>query len=111
MGATTSSWAQALDSYQASVREETESMYQATMNRVKNELYTQHPDWAYRTWLRWLADDREYKRRIALLLGRGIDPVDWLPTSVMLAAIGRGALGDLGRAITRQPRTNAVLST
>jgi 2-polyprenyl-6-methoxyphenol hydroxylase-like FAD-dependent oxidoreductase len=105
------SWAQVLDSYQASVREETEPMYQATMNRVQNELYTQHPDWAYRTWLRWLADDREYKRRIALLLGRGIDPVDWLPSSVILAAIGRGALSELGRAITRQPRPNAVAGT
>ena len=103
-----SSWAQALDSYDAAVRTETQPMYLATMDRVKRELYTQHPDWAYRSWLRWLADDREYKRRIALLLGRGIDPARWLPAPVMLGAITRGALGDLGRFVSRRPRPSAI---
>jgi len=35
----------------------------------------------------------------------------WLPTSALLGAFGRGALGDLGRAVTRRPRPNAVLQT
>jgi hypothetical protein len=78
------------------------------MDRVKYELYTQRPDWAYRSWLRWLADDREYKRRFGLLLGRGIDPAHWLPAPVLLGAIARGALGDLIRIITGRPRPNAV---
>jgi flavin-dependent dehydrogenase len=102
------SWAQALDRYTAAVHAETQPMYLATMDRVKRELYTEHPDWAYRTWLRWLADDREYQRRIALLLGRGIDPSNWLPAPVMFGAIARGALGDLGRAIARRPRPSAI---
>ena len=102
------SWTQALDSYTASVHAETQPMYQATMNRVKNELYTQHPDWAYRSWLRWLADDHEYKRRIGLLLGRGIDPASWLPGPIMLGAITRGALGDLGRFVSRRARGSAI---
>jgi hypothetical protein len=84
-------------------------MYLVTMDRVKRELYSQHPDWAYRSWLRWLADDHEYKRRFGLLLGRGIGPENWMPAPVLLGAIARGALGDLGRIITRRPRPNAIV--
>jgi 2-polyprenyl-6-methoxyphenol hydroxylase-like FAD-dependent oxidoreductase len=102
------SWAQALESYAAAVRAETHPMYLATMDRVKRELYAQHPNWAYRSWLRWLADDPEYKRRIGLLLSRGIDPASWLPAPVLLAAIARGALGDLGRLLAGRPRPNAI---
>jgi flavin-dependent dehydrogenase len=102
------SWGQALAGYAGVVRAETHPMYLATMDRVKRELYTQHPDWAYQSWLRWLADDPEYKRRIALLLSRGIDPARWLPGPVLLGAIARGALGDLGCIIARRPRLNAI---
>ena len=87
---------------------ETYPMYLATMERVKRELYTSRPDWAYRSWLRWLADDPEYKRRIGLLLCRGIDPRGWLPPAVLTAALARGALGDLRRLLTGSPRLNAV---
>src|SRR5262249_54660709 len=103
-----SSWDRAIDAYAAAVRAETHPMYLATMDRVTRELYTQHPDWAYRSWLRWLADDPEYKRRIGLLLSRGIDPARWLPAPVMLAAIARGALSDLGRLLSGRPRPNAL---
>jgi flavin-dependent dehydrogenase len=102
------SWEQALAGYAASVRAETHPMYLATMDRVKRELYTKHPDWAYRSWLRWLADDPEYRRRMGLLLSRGIDPARWLPAPVMLGAIARGALGDLGRLFSRRRRANAI---
>ncbi|HEU5100857.1 MAG TPA: NAD(P)/FAD-dependent oxidoreductase [Roseiflexaceae bacterium] len=101
-------WATAIHSYADSVRAETHPMYLATMDRVKRELYTEHPDWAYRSWLRWLADDPEYKRRIGLLLSRGIDPARWLPAPVMLGAIARGALGDLARLFSRRSRPNAI---
>ena len=102
------SWIAALESYTAVVRAETHPMYLATLDRVKRELYTPQPDWAYRSWLRWLADDPEYKRRIGLLVARGIDPAAWLPPTVLLRAIARGALGDLGRLIACRPRPNAV---
>jgi flavin-dependent dehydrogenase len=105
----TMSWSQAIDSYAAAVRAETYPMYLATLERVKRELYSPQPDWAYRTWLRWLADDPEYKRRMGLLLSRGIDPTGWLPPSVLLAAVARGALRDLRCFFTHRPRPNAVL--
>jgi flavin-dependent dehydrogenase len=103
------SWEQALATYAADVRAETQPMYLATMDRVKRELYTEHPDWAYRSWLRWLADDPEYRRRMGLLLSRGIDPARWLPAPVMFGAIARGALSDLGRLLSRRPRANAIV--
>jgi flavin-dependent dehydrogenase len=102
------SWEDALDLYAAAVRAETYPMYLATLDRVKRELYTSQPDWAYRTWLRWLTTDAEYRHRFGLLLGRGIDPAIWLPPAVLLGAVARGALGDLSRLLTRRPRPNAV---
>ena len=101
-------WEQAIEAYAAAVRAETYPMYQVTLERVKRELYTPHPDWAYRSWLRWLAADPEYGRRISLLLARGVDPAGWLPPSVLLSALARGALDDLGRLLTRRPRPNAL---
>jgi flavin-dependent dehydrogenase len=101
-------WAQALEEYAAAVRSETYPMYQATMDRVKRELYTTHPNWAYRSWLRWLATDREYRRRVVLLLSRGIDPTGWLPPKVVLAAMGRGALADFRRLLDRRPQPYAL---
>jgi 2-polyprenyl-6-methoxyphenol hydroxylase-like FAD-dependent oxidoreductase len=101
-------WALALADYAAAVRAETYPMYQVTMDRVKRELYTTHPDWAYHSWLRWLATDREYQRWIMLLLSRAIPPAGWLPARVVLQAIGRGALADLGRLFGRQPQSRAL---
>jgi flavin-dependent dehydrogenase len=99
------SWEQALASYDAAVRAETYPMYQVTMERVRLELYTPRPDWAYKTWVRWLSTDAEYRRRFGLLLARAIDPARWLPTSAFLGALARGALGDLRRLLGgRAPR-------
>ena len=97
------SWEQALERYTAAVRAETYPMYMATMERVRLELYTARPDWAYKTWIRWVSTDVEYQRRFGLLLARAIDPAHWFPPSAFVGALARGALGDLGRLLTRQP--------
>jgi hypothetical protein len=83
-------------------------MYQATLDRVRRELYVEHPDWAYRTWLRWLACHPEYRRRMGLLLGRGIEPAGWLPPSIIFGAVARGALDDLGRIDMRRLRAETL---
>jgi flavin-dependent dehydrogenase len=93
----TLSWEQAIAAYELAARAATQPMYKATLERVRHEIYTTRPDWAYKTWLRWLATDPEYGRRLGLLLGRGIDPERWLPMPVFLSALACGALGDLGR--------------
>ncbi|HET9223893.1 MAG TPA: NAD(P)/FAD-dependent oxidoreductase [Roseiflexaceae bacterium] len=97
------SWEQALESYNAAVRAETYPMYQITLERVRLELYTPRPDWAYKTWIRWVSTDAEYRRRFGLLLARAIDPARWFPPTAFLGALARGALGDLGRLLSRRP--------
>ncbi len=89
----------ALARYAAEVRAATYPMYVETLARVKRELYTEHPNWAYRSWLRWLVTDPEYQRRIMALLSRQLDAEGWLPSSVFFRALGRGALADLGRLL------------
>lgn len=97
------SWERALEGYETAVRAETYPMYLATLERVRLELYTPRPDWAYKTWVRWVSTDAEYRRRFGLLLARAIDPARWFPTPAFLSALARGALGDLGRLLVRQP--------
>src|SRR5262245_10137622 len=101
------SWEQALEGYATAVRAETYPMYEVTLERVRLELYTPRPDWAYKTWVRWVSTDAEYQRRFGLLLARAIDPKRWFPTSAFLGALVRGALGDLGRLLTQQPQYEA----
>jgi flavin-dependent dehydrogenase len=104
------SWEAALAQYEAAVHAETFPMYQVTMARVKDEVYTARPAWAFRSVLRWIMDDPEYKRRLGLLLVRGLAPSGWLPRRVLFGALLRGAVGDLGRWLTRRPRANALPS-
>jgi flavin-dependent dehydrogenase len=94
------SWEEALAGYEAAVRAETLPMYARTLHRVRTEVYTEHTERAFKTYLRWLLDDPEYKRRSGLLLVRAADPAHWLPVSVVLWAMARGAWGDLKRRLT-----------
>jgi flavin-dependent dehydrogenase len=102
------SWEQALERYTAAVRAETYPMYRATMERVRLELYTPRPDWAYKTWVRWVSTDAEYQRRFGLLLARAIDPARWFPPSAFFGALARGALGDLGQLLSRRPPSESA---
>ncbi len=104
----TLSWEQAIATYEDAVRIETYPMYRNTLERVKNELYTHQPAWAYRTWIRWLLEDPEYMRRLGLVLTRGMPVTGWLPPSVSFGAIGRGAWRDLRRMVRKQPRLSLL---
>ena len=97
------SWERAIAGYEAAVRAETYPMYLHTLERVKRDVYGKTPEWTFRTVLRWLLDDPEYKRRIGLLLLRGIDPKRWLSPSVVLRAFIRGAWRDMRQIFTRGP--------
>lgn len=84
-------WAEALRRYKHEVHTETFPMYVETMRRVKRDLYTAHPDWLIRTVGRWLLDDPEMKRRIGLLLVRGLTPDEVAPSpGLVLRALARG---------------------
>ena len=104
-------WEAAVARYEAEARAETYPMYLTTMERVAREVYVRHPEWVYRTVLRWIGDDPEYKRRLGRLIVRDptLNPRAWLPRSVINRAMLRGALGDAARFVTRRPRPNAPL--
>jgi flavin-dependent dehydrogenase len=103
------SWEQALAGYDAAVRAETFPMYQATIERVATEVYGRKPEWAFKSMLRWIGDDPEYKRRLGLLLTRALDdPAHWLPRAVIYRAMLRGALADLGRWAAGASRPTAL---
>jgi flavin-dependent dehydrogenase len=93
------SWETALQDYEQAARRETEPMYRATLQRVQRELYTPWPDWAFKTALRWIFTDREYRRRWALMITRGIDPDDWLPLWIMPGMIARGLMSDIKQGV------------
>ncbi len=87
-------WEQALADYEAAVRAETLPMYRETLRRVRRDLYTPLPDWFIRTVGRWLLDDPEIKRRVGLLLVRGLSPDAFTPPpGVALRALLRGLRG------------------
>jgi 2-polyprenyl-6-methoxyphenol hydroxylase-like FAD-dependent oxidoreductase len=81
--------------YDRRCRDATHDMYLATCQRLRDELYTEPPVPVIRTMIRWFLSDPEYQKRFLQFLGREIEPVGWMPKSVMAGAIGRGILRDL----------------
>jgi flavin-dependent dehydrogenase len=92
-------WEQAIAGYEDAVRAETYPMYQRTLERVRTEVYGKVSERAFKTYLRWILEDQEYKRRVGLMVVRGIDPRRWLPARVILVAMLRGAAADLKRNV------------
>jgi 2-polyprenyl-6-methoxyphenol hydroxylase-like FAD-dependent oxidoreductase len=101
------SFEQAVAWYERRVREETHGMFEATLERLKKELYEEPPAIVIRTLIRWLLNDPEYHRRFLGFLCRDIPAEGWLPPSLLRDAAARGALGDLrrlaGRLLGRRP--------
>lgn len=102
-------WPTALAGYEAMLLAETLPMYQVTLERVRRDIYTRYPAWLWRTLLRWLVTDPTYKWHLGRLIVRGIDPARWLPPSLIIGALLRGAQGDLIRFLTKHPNPDAPL--
>ena len=101
-------WEAAITEYEAQVKAETHPRYVETLARIRREIFTRRPDWAWKTYIRWLNDDPEYKRRLALMMTRGMDAAGWLPRRVIAGALLRGAADDLRRRLVGEPRGNAL---
>lgn len=94
-------WDELLARYDRRVREGTHSMFMATMERLRRELYEEPPVLVMKTLLRWLLNDEEYQRRFILFLCRSLPPDRWLTRGVIGRAVARGMLGDLRRVFRR----------
>ncbi|MFL5351952.1 NAD(P)/FAD-dependent oxidoreductase [Archangium sp.] len=97
----TLSWEQAVERYEREAIAATRPMFQATLDRLKREIYTEMPPWAARSVLRWMMTDAEYMKRFSLLVGRRIDPAQWAPPGLLLGALARGIAGDVRRLVGR----------
>jgi flavin-dependent dehydrogenase len=97
------SWSEALVAYDEAARAETYAMYRSTLDRVKNSLYVDMPDWvmqiANRSVLRWLMEDRLVQERMGLMLVRQIEPQNAVSAPLVLGALLRGPLRDLSRRL------------
>jgi 2-polyprenyl-6-methoxyphenol hydroxylase-like FAD-dependent oxidoreductase len=85
-------WEQALERYDAAARAQLEPMFEATMARVKREIYDSPPPFVAKTLLRWVLTHPEYGRRFEAMVTRQMDPAQFLTPPKLLGLAASGAL-------------------
>jgi 2-polyprenyl-6-methoxyphenol hydroxylase-like FAD-dependent oxidoreductase len=88
-------WSAVLARYDAAVMADTHAMFQATMERLARELYSEPSEWMIRTLIRWSLQDPAYQKKFLLFLTRTIPPNTWRTPSLMAGVIARGLARDL----------------
>lgn len=97
-----SRWESAIEAYGVALRAETRAMFDATMERIRTEVYKDLPTLMVRTTVRWMMQDPEFQRRLCMRLGRALPPDKWMPPAVLFGVMLRGIKGDIARAFLRQ---------
>jgi 2-polyprenyl-6-methoxyphenol hydroxylase-like FAD-dependent oxidoreductase len=97
-------WAELVGRYRAAVRGETHAMFEATMERLERELYSEPPRWLINTLIRWSLQDPVYQQRFLLVLTRSISPTRWRTPQLLAGVVARGLLRDLRRTFGLRPR-------
>lgn len=101
------SWETARAQFDREVWAEMHPMYIATILTVLEDFYIPLDNTLSITIARWLFEDEDYRRRLAMLLARQHqNAARWRPLPVILRAIARG----LGRDVTRPWRRTARAS-
>lgn len=93
-------WDDLVARYRRAVMDETHKMFQATMQRLVRDLYSDPPPLMIRTLLRWALQDPEYQRRFLLFLNRTLQPEQFRTPSLMAGVIARGVWRDVQRRFT-----------
>jgi flavin-dependent dehydrogenase len=92
-------WADALQWYDTSARKQMQPQYEATLNRIQQQLYPTMsfslPKELVATPLRWLWNDPQYRKLAGLALNRKVAPNVTLQPRVMMLAMLRGGLREL----------------
>jgi 2-polyprenyl-6-methoxyphenol hydroxylase-like FAD-dependent oxidoreductase len=91
------SWQEVSQQYADQAREATRPMLLQTVNRVKNEMFSDPPPFIIKTLIRWMMNSPEYQRDFMRLLTRQADPAKWQTPGVMRRAVLRGIANDLFR--------------
>lgn len=95
--------AEAARAYDREARAATHAMFEATVGRLRRELYSEPPAFIMKTAMRWMLTDPEYQRQFALFLSRAIPPETWYAPSMLAGAMVRGAMRDLARPFAARP--------
>ena len=88
-------WDDLIARYHRATLTATHRMFEATMERLKRDLYTDLPPLVIKTLARWSLQDPEYQRRFLLVLSRAMPPDGWRTPAFMARVAARGLLRDL----------------
>jgi flavin-dependent dehydrogenase len=88
-------WQPMLLRYHRALIDATHDMYEATMERLSRDLYSEPPPFVIRTLLRWALQDPEYQQRFLLFLARVIPPKEFRTPRFMARVVARGVARDL----------------
>lgn len=103
-------WDAAVQGYEDAVYTATFPMYQATMTRVKTDVYTDIPKWAYRHIVRHILHDEDYRAMTANLVTRMIEPTAYLSPWPKARAVMRGVWRDLTGQRVKPSRGRVAVS-
>lgn len=99
-------WEGALAGYEVRAWAALKPMFDATMERVKRELYSVPPPAVARTVLRYVLTHPDYARRFAMVVTRQLEPDQLLPPQVLLKLAAQGALRYGKQRILHRNRPN-----
>jgi len=85
-------WQAALARYESRAWAALKPMFDATMDRVKREIYSVPPPAVARTLLRYVLTHPAYARRFASVVTRRLPPDELLPPRILLKLAAQGAL-------------------
>ena len=83
-------WEAAMQAYSDRAYSHIKPMFDATMDRVKREIYDIPPPLVAKTILKWVLTSDEYKHRFKHILIRDFDPEGWLAPPVMAKMLFSG---------------------
>lgn len=88
-------WASAVSDYELGFLAFARPQYDATLARLRRELYGEPPTLVIRTLIRWMLTDPLYHRAYMRYLCRDLDPRDWRPglPGIVWRGLGRDWLG------------------
>jgi flavin-dependent dehydrogenase len=92
-------WDTAIARYGQTAYAACKPMFDATMDRLRREIYTVPPPAVARTLMRWLTTHPDYGRRFTALVTRQLDPAAFMPPPVLLRIAAKGAILRLRRKL------------